>query len=99
MKQWCPLYIFLYSRIYDSAKASSESVVKQAAVGLEPMSACPYRSSANIGTNHLINILIPRQNGRHFPDDIFKCILLYENVHISHKSSVKIAPKVRIDSI
>ena len=46
-----------------------------------------------------INILIPRQNGRHFPDDIFKCILLYENVHISHKSSVKIAPKVRIDNI
>ena len=27
-----------------------------------------------------INTLRPRQNGRHFPDDIFKCIFLTENV-------------------
>ena len=26
-----------------------------------------------------INTLRPRQNGRHFPDDIFKCIFLNEN--------------------
>ena len=26
------------------------------------------------------NTLRPRQNGRHFPDDIFKCIFLDENV-------------------
>ena len=26
------------------------------------------------------NTLRPRQNGRHFPDDIFKCIFLNENV-------------------
>ena len=24
--------------------------------------------------------LRPRQNGRHFPDDIFKCIFLKENI-------------------
>ena len=29
------------------------------------------------------NTLRPRHNGRHFPDDIFKCILLIENVWIS----------------
>ena len=28
----------------------------------------------------LINTLRPRQSGRHFPDDIFKCISLNENV-------------------
>ena len=28
----------------------------------------------------LINTLRPRQNCRHFPDDIFKCIFLNENV-------------------
>ena len=28
----------------------------------------------------MFNTLRPRQNGRHFPDDIFKCIFLYENV-------------------
>ena len=28
------------------------------------------------------NTLMPRQNGRHFPDDIFKCIFL-EFIHVS----------------
>ena len=27
-----------------------------------------------------VNTLSPRQDGRHFPEDIFKCIFLYENV-------------------
>ena len=27
-----------------------------------------------------INTLMPRQNDRHFPDEIFKCILANENV-------------------
>ena len=27
-----------------------------------------------------VNTLRPRQNGRHFPDDIFTCIFLNENV-------------------
>ena len=34
-----------------------------------------------------------RQNGRHFPDDIFKCIFLNENVSISIKISLKFVPK------
>ena len=29
---------------------------------------------------YCFNTLTPRQNGRHFPDDIFKCIFLNENV-------------------
>ena len=28
----------------------------------------------------VLNTLRPRQNGHHFPDDIFKCIFLNENV-------------------
>ena len=39
------------------------------------------------------NTLRPRQNGRHFTDDIFKCILLNENVWIPIKISLKFAPK------
>ena len=31
-------------------------------------------------TQWAINTLRPSQNGRHFPDDIFKCIFLNENV-------------------
>ena len=38
-------------------------------------------------------------NGRHFPDDIFKCIFLNENVWISYKISLKFDPKVRINNI
>ena len=46
-----------------------------------------------------INTLRPRQNCRHFTDDIFKCILLYENVWISPKISLKFVPKVSINNI
>ena len=41
----------------------------------------------------------PRQNGRHFTDDIFKCIFLNENVWISLKISLNLIPKVWIDNI
>ena len=40
-----------------------------------------------------VNTLRPRQNGRHFPDDISKCIFLNENVWISIKISLKFVPK------
>ena len=43
--------------------------------------------------------LRPRQNGRHFADDIFKCIFLNENVRISIKISLKFVPKDPIDNI
>ena len=46
-----------------------------------------------------INILRPRQNGRQFPDDIFKCIFLNENVWISIKISLKFVPKGPINNI
>ena len=46
-----------------------------------------------------INTLRPRQNGRHFADDIFKCIFLNGNVRISIKCSLKFVPKDPINSI
>ena len=39
-----------------------------------------------------INTLGPRQNGRHFANDIFKWIFLNENVWISIKISMKFVP-------
>ena len=45
------------------------------------------------------NTLRPRQNGRHFTDDIFKCILLNENVWIMIKISLKFVPKGPINNI
>ena len=41
----------------------------------------------------------PRQDGRHTPDDIFKCIFLNEDPRISLKKSLKFVPKVRINNI
>ena len=47
----------------------------------------------------LHNTLRPRQNGRHFADDIFKCISLNENVWILLKISLRFAPGVQINNI
>ena len=41
----------------------------------------------------------PRQNGRHFADDIFKCIFLNENVWIRFKISLKFVPQGPINNI
>ena len=46
-----------------------------------------------------VNTLKPKQNGRCFPDDIFKYIFLNEDVGISLKISLKFIPKVRINNI
>ena len=46
-----------------------------------------------------LNTLRPRQNGRHFPDDIFKRISFNQNVWISIKFSLKFVPEVRINNI
>ena len=49
--------------------------------------------------NQCVNALRPRQNGRHFPDDIFKCIFVNGNIWISIKISLKIVPEVLINKI
>ena len=53
----------------------------------------------NKSANKLLNILRPRQNGRHFADDVFKCIFLNENVWILLKISLKFVPKGPIKNI
>ena len=63
-----------------------------------------------MGTHHLatrygnlkmrmFNTLRSRQNGRHFADDIFKCIFLNENVWNPIKISMKFVPKGPINNI
>ena len=47
----------------------------------------------------VVNTLGPRQNGRHFADDIFKCIFVNENVWIPIKISLKFVPKGSINNI
>ena len=44
-----------------------------------------------------INTLRPRQHGCHFPDDIFRCVFLNENVWIAIDISLSFVPKGPID--
>ena len=44
------------------------------------------------------NTLSPRQNSRHFADDIFRYIFLNDNVRILFKISLKFVPKGLIDN-
>ena len=46
-----------------------------------------------------IKTLRPRQNGRHFPYDIFKCIFLNENVSVSIKFSLKFVHNGSVNNI
>ena len=46
-----------------------------------------------------INSLRPRRNRRHFANDIFKHIFLYENIWISIEISLKFVSKVPINNI
>ena len=46
-----------------------------------------------------VNTLRPRKNGRHFADDLFKCIFVNENAWISLKISMKFVPKFQINNI
>ena len=46
-----------------------------------------------------VNTLRPRQNGRHFADDVFKHILLNENAWISIKISLNFVSKGPINNI
>ena len=47
----------------------------------------------------IINTLRPRLNGRHFVDDVLKCIFLNENVWILLKISLEFVPKGPINNI
>ena len=53
----------------------------------------------NVFSSYGINTLRPRQNERHLADDIFKCILLNENVWIRIEISLKFIPKGPINNI
>ena len=73
--------------------------------GLYPVwnPTCPGRSRdefiGGYNWSNQFNTLRPRQNGRHFPDNIAKCILLNENVWISLKISLKFVPQGPINNI
>ena len=52
-----------------------------------------------MGSDLRLNTLRPKQNGRHLPDDIFKCIFLNESIWIWINISLKFVPRCPIDNI
>ena len=54
---------------------------------------------ARVHHSIIVNTLRLRQDGRHFSDDIFKCIFLDENIWISIKILLKFVPKGPINNI
>ena len=58
-----------------------------------------FKSIATTPRCQWVNTLRPGQHGRHFAEDIFKCIFLNEKVWISIKISFHFVHKGRIDNI
>ena len=59
----------------------------------------PLLINYRLDTQQHIKTLKPKQNGRHFPDDIFKCIFLNKNISIWIKISLKFVLKGSINDI
>ena len=68
--------------------------VNGAHLGQNKMKANHHRfdSGRDLACYGMFNTLRPRQDGLHFPDDIFKCIFLNDIVSISIKISLKFVP-------
>ena len=86
------------TRIARLAKRMTNASVMHA---MPSFTSTPLLKSVKVSyaTHTFVNSLRPKQNGRHFADDIFKCFFLNENAWISPKSSLKFVPKVRINNI
>ena len=50
-------------------------------------------------TVHCLHTMRPRQNGRHFPDYLFKCIFLNDRLWISIKIPLKLVSKGPVNNI
>ena len=58
------------------------------------------RGRAELSSDYIVvNKLRPRQNGRQFADDLFRCIFLNENIRISTMFSLKFVPVGPINNI
>ena len=82
----------LWDHIHVAWLLKIKSAFKCQSIYLHMMIMCLQNSQ------HL-NTLGPRQNGRHFPDAIFKCIFFNENVWIVIKISLKFVPRDPIKNI
>ena len=68
-------------------------------IGVSGLDSVIFQSKCGNSHVSLVNTLRPRQNGRRFADDTFKCIFLNENVRISFKISLKFVSLGPINNI
>ena len=68
-------------------------------IDLQQMSSVHLLTVAIFTNRDYLTTLRPRQNGRHFADDIFKCIFLNENDWSPVKILLKFVPKGPINNI
>ena len=66
---------------------------------LVPNSLTPLWNLTRSFRTWRVNILRARENGRHFPDDNFKCVFLSEKVWSLIIISLKLVPKVIINNM
>ena len=85
---------------YDSTEYLVKKVISENKKLFQSKNHLPFQTSGTtvVWQPH-INTLRPRQNARHFPDDILKWIFLNENVWISIEISLKFVPKGPINNI
>ena len=89
--------IYLNGHYENASRAWANNYISQNTARCNYLSV-PYLA-ANASGTRVLNTLRPRRNGRHFADDIFKCIFLNENVWITVKISLKFVPKGPINKI
>ena len=101
---WYRLYFSILSTFKYVVLVLTLSTWKHAAVQNYPEYRLDWPTSCTKPFNGFVarlnlNSLRPRHNGRHFADDIFKCIFLNETVWIPIKFSLKFVPKGPINYI
>ena len=89
---------FIFSKNITNASNTLDQQHICMTTGISHLLMCASLNPIHI-THVVINTLRPRQNGRHFADDIFKCIFLNENVWIPIETSMKFVPKGPINNI
>ena len=87
----------MHSTVIYLGHSIEDTWVKRVSHGLDLLWQCDRVTPYSV--IDLVNTLRPRQDGRLFPDDIFKCIFFNENVWISIKISLRFVPKALINNI
>ena len=92
------IHCLSYTVCYLESRLIGTSLVANGTNPLPEPMCISYQFQLSTDRRQAIDTLRMRQNGRHCPDTIFKCIFLSENVWIVIKISLKFVPKVQINN-